>query len=98
MKVHKEIPFDIENAIVFYQPNRVIKSYLKSLFIKVKVEGKVIRGVLVDGGPAINLSFSDLLPHNMVITVFNGKRSTSLEGGLSGQKHYVCGCSLISQI
>jgi hypothetical protein len=58
------------------------------LFIKARADEKVIRRVLVDGGPAINLipehlvkkldkSFSDLLPHNMVITYFNRKHSTS---------------------
>jgi hypothetical protein len=79
VKVHEEISFDIENVVVFFQPNWEMKSHLNKLFIKAQVEGKVIRRVLVDGRAVINLipehmvrklnkSFSVFLPHSMVIT------------------------------
>ena len=65
-----------------------MKSHLKPLFIKAKAEGKIIKRVLADGGAAVNLileyvvikmdkTCSDLMPHNMVITDFNEKTSTS---------------------
>ena len=76
------------NSAVFDVPTDKMKSHLKPLFIKVEADGKVVHRVLVDGGAAINLMpesmmkkfnkvEADLLPHNMVITDFNGKTSKS---------------------
>ena len=88
MMVPDELKFDSANAAVFPKPTEEMKSHLKPLFIKARAEGKIVKRVLVDGGAAVNLipehvvkkldkSCSDLMPHNMVITDFNGKTSRS---------------------
>jgi hypothetical protein len=79
----------IETDTVFKRPTESMKSHLKPLYIWAKVEDVGINKVLVDGGAAINLmpsillkkigkSVSDLRPHNMVLTDFEGKTSKSL--------------------
>ena len=79
----------IETDAVFKRPTESMKSHLKPFYIWAKVEDVGINKVLVDGGAAINLmpsillkkigkSVSDLRPHNMVLTDFEGKTSKSL--------------------
>src|ERR1044072_9826171 len=66
-----------------------MKSHLKPLYIWAKVEDVGVNKVLIDGGDAINLmpstllkkigkSVSDLRPHNMVLSDFEGKTTKSL--------------------
>lgn len=61
-----------------------MKSHLKPVFIRVKVEKATVNKILVDGRPAVNLmphfllgkigKFDiDLRPHNMVLSNYDGK-------------------------
>jgi hypothetical protein len=79
----------IETDAVFKRPTESMKSHLKPLYIWAKVEDVGINKVLIDGGAAINLmpsallkkigkSVSDLRPHNMVLSDFEGKTTKSL--------------------
>ncbi|XP_057418402.1 uncharacterized protein LOC130712593 [Lotus japonicus] len=66
-----------------------MKSHLKPLFVWARVEDKGVNKVLVDGGAAINLmpqfmlkklgkTEVDLIPHDMVLSDYEGKTSTSM--------------------
>src|ERR1044072_2113111 len=79
----------IETDAVFKRPTETMKSHLKPLYIWAKVEDMGINKVLIDGGAAINLmpytllkkigkSISELKPHNMVLSDFEGKTTKSL--------------------
>src|ERR1044072_1062373 len=79
----------IETDDVCKRPTETMKSHLKPLYIWAKVEDVGINKVLIDGGAAINLmpstllkeigkSISDLRPHNMVLSDFEGKTTKSL--------------------
>ncbi|XP_057446268.1 uncharacterized protein LOC130738310 [Lotus japonicus] len=70
-----------------------MKSHLKPLFVWAKVEEKGVNKVLVDGGAAINLmprfmlkklgkTEADLIPHDMVLSDYEGKTSTSMGGAI----------------
>lgn len=66
-----------------------MKNHLKSLFIRGKVEDVGVDKILVDGGAAVNLISqfmlkrigkfdTDLKPHNMVLSNYEGKISHTL--------------------
>jgi hypothetical protein len=48
VRVHDELPFNIDNASVFFKPSYEIKSHFKPLFIKARAEDKVTRRFQVD--------------------------------------------------
>jgi hypothetical protein len=74
---------------VFKRPDVSMTHHLKPLFIQAKINGVGVNKVLVDGGATINLlpqSFlgriglvdSDLKPHNVVLTNYEGTTGNSL--------------------
>ncbi|KAJ1412480.1 Retrovirus-related Pol polyprotein from transposon opus [Sesbania bispinosa] len=74
------------NSAIFDPPNDFMKNHLKPLFVNGRVNGYFVNRMFVDGVVAINLIpksslkklgkiEEDLLPHNIVITNFNGKTS-----------------------
>src|ERR1044072_2736704 len=79
----------IETVAGFKRPAETMKINFKPLYIWAKVEDVGINKVLIDGGADINLmpsallkkigkSISDLRPHNMVLSDFEGKTTKSL--------------------
>lgn len=78
-----------EQHAVFEKPDTSMKLHLKPLFIQAKINGVGVNKVLVDGGATINLlpqSFlgkiglydSDLKPHNIILTNYEGTSGNSL--------------------
>ena len=74
--------------MLFERLDKVMKSHLRSLYIKVDIAGKMVNRVLVDGGAAINLlhesmlvkfgkTVNQLMKANIVVTNFTGKTSIS---------------------
>lgn len=75
----------IEEHNTFFERTREgMKSLLKPLFIREKVEKETVNKILVDGGEAVNLMphfllekigkfDTDLRPHNMVLSNYKGK-------------------------
>jgi len=74
---------------VFEKPDVPMTHHLKPLFIQAKINGVGVNKVLVDGGATLNLlpqSFlskiglvdSDLKPHNVVLTNYEGTTGNSL--------------------
>jgi hypothetical protein len=74
---------------VFEKPDVSMTHHLKPLFIQAKINGMGVNKVLVDGGATVNLlpqSFlgkiglvdSDLKPHNIVLTNYEGTTGNSL--------------------
>jgi hypothetical protein len=74
---------------VFEKPDILMMHHLKPLFIQAKINGVGVNKVLVDGGATVNLkpqSFlekigivdSDLKPHNIVLTNYEGTTGNSL--------------------
>jgi len=80
----------VEDQHAFFErPIDSMKLHLKPLFIQAKINGVGVNKVLVDGGATINLlpqSFlkkirlfdSDLKPHNVVLTNYEGTTGNSL--------------------
>jgi hypothetical protein len=80
----------VENQhAVFEKPDFPMNHHLKPLFIQAKINGVGVNKVLLDGGAAVNLlpqTFlskigimdSDLKPHNVVLTNYEGKTGSSL--------------------
>jgi hypothetical protein len=80
----------VENQhAVFEKPDFPMNHHLKPLFIQAKINGVGVNKVLVDGGATVNLlpqAFlskigimdSDLRPHNVVLTNYEGKTGNSL--------------------
>lgn len=50
-----------EKNVFFVKPHEVMKSHLKPLFIKGKVEDTIVNNILVDGAAAVNLMSHFLL-------------------------------------
>lgn len=78
-----------EDKAIIQRPDLGMKQHLKPLFIWAKVENVGVNKYLVDGGVAINLMShsllkkiskygTDLKPHNMVLSNYDGKMSYSL--------------------
>ncbi|MCI21838.1 hypothetical protein A2U01_0043008, partial [Trifolium medium] len=78
-----------EQMTTFEKPGEEIKNHLKPLFIQAKVNDVGVNKVLIDGGAAINLmpEFllrkigklpSDLYPHNIVLSNYEGETGFSL--------------------
>eukprot|EP00256_Glycine_max_P062132 XP_014631525.1 uncharacterized protein LOC106798860 [Glycine max] len=78
-----------EQLAYFEKPDFRMKSHLKPLFIRAKVENVGINKVLIDGGAAINLMprsmlykigkhDTDLSAHNIVLSNYEGKTGYSL--------------------
>jgi hypothetical protein len=72
---------------MFEKPDHHMKSHLKPLFIQAKMNDVGINKVLIDGGAALNLlpqfllkkslSESDLKPHNVILSNYEGKSESS---------------------
>ena len=73
-----------EHNSFFERPHEGMKSHLKLLFIRTKVDTTTVNKILVDRGAAVNLiphyllgkigKFdTDLRRHNMVLTNYEGK-------------------------
>ena len=73
-----------EQQAAFEKPDLGMKSHLKPLFIRAKVNGVVVNKVLIDGGAAVNLMPQSMLPnigkydcdlsaHNIVLSNYEGK-------------------------
>eukprot|EP00256_Glycine_max_P066604 XP_025981199.1 uncharacterized protein LOC100802634 [Glycine max] len=78
-----------EQLAYFEKPDFQMKSHLKPLFIRAKVENVGINKVLIDGGAAVNLMprsmlykigkhDTDLSAHNIVLSNYEGKTGYSL--------------------
>jgi hypothetical protein len=78
-----------EQQATFERPDLGMKSHLKPLFIRAKVEGVGINKVLIDGGAAVNLMPLSMLPkigkydcdlsaHNIVLSNYEGKTGYSM--------------------
>ena len=78
-----------EQNAFFERPDEGMKNHLKPLFIRAKVEQHGVNKVLVDGGAAVNLmprfmlkrigmQDSDVRPHNMVLSNYEGKVGKTL--------------------
>lgn len=78
-----------EQNVVFEKPDLGMKSHLKPLFIKEKVDSYGVNKVLVDSGAEVNLMphslfrkigkfNTDLRTHNMVLSNYEGKTDHSL--------------------
>jgi len=74
---------------VFERPDVSIRLHLKPLFIRAKINGVVVNKVLVDGDATVNLLpqlflkkiglfDSDLKPHNVILTNYEGTTRNSL--------------------
>jgi hypothetical protein len=80
----------VENQhAVFKKPDFPMNHHLKPLFIQAKINGVGVNKVLVDGGATVNLLpqaclskigivDSDLKPHNVVLTNYEGNTRNSL--------------------
>ena len=80
----------IENQhAIFEKPGYTMNHHLNPIFIQAKINGVGVNKVLVDGGATINLlpqSFlskiglidTDLKPHNVVLTNYEGMTGNSL--------------------
>jgi len=58
---------------VFERPDVSMRLHLKPLFIQAKINGVGVNKVLVDGGATLNL-----LPHNVILTNYEGTTENSL--------------------
>jgi len=78
-----------EQKTMFEKLDDSMKSHLKPLFIQAKVDGIGVNKVLVDGDVAVNLMpqsllkkigklYTDLKPHNIVLSNYEGKAGHSL--------------------
>jgi hypothetical protein len=78
-----------EQKATFERPDEGMKNHLKPLFIQAKVNDVGINKVLIDGGAAVNLMpefllskigkfSSDLHPHNIVLSNYEGETGFSL--------------------
>lgn len=78
-----------EQNAFFEKPGLGIKIHLKPFFIKVKVDNFCVNKVLLDCGTTINLMphsllrktgkfYTDLRPHNMVLSNYEDKTDHSL--------------------
>ena len=76
-----------EQQAMFEKPTYDMMYHLKPLFIRAKVDGFPMNKVFFDGGAAVNLmpqSFlkrigkfnTDLKPHNMVLSYYEGKNKS----------------------
>jgi len=74
---------------VFELPDVSMRLHLKPLFIQAKINGVGVNKVLVDGGATVNMlpqSFlkkiglfdSDLKPHNVILTNYEGTTENSI--------------------
>lgn len=77
-----------DNQVKFDRPDYHMKSHLKPLFTQAKINNIGVNKVLLDGGAAVNLlpqsllkkiglSKSDLKPHNVVLSNYEGKSGSS---------------------
>lgn len=96
MERHKPVCyFVMKNSCIeehndfFERPHEGMKSHMKPLLIRVKVEKVVVNKILVDGGETVNLMphflleiiekfDTDLRPHNMVPSNYEGRTSQTL--------------------
>lgn len=78
-----------EQNSFFERPEEGMKSHLKPLFIRGKVENFGVNKILVDGGADVNLMLhymlkrigkdnTDTKPHNMVLSNYEGKLGTTM--------------------
>lgn len=78
-----------EEKFIFDRPNEEMKQHIKPLFIWAKVDGVCVNKVLVDEGDTIYLmsksqlrrigkTYTNLRPHNMVLSDYEGKTSKAL--------------------
>lgn len=84
-----------ENHFIFEKPDLGMKSHFKPLFIKAKFNNYVVNKVLVDSGAIVNMMLcsllrrirkfdTDLRPHNIVLSNYEGKIDHSLGGNQGG--------------
>ncbi|XP_050914661.1 uncharacterized protein LOC127129548 [Lathyrus oleraceus] len=78
-----------EQNAFFKRPDKAMRTHLKPFFIRGKVENMGINKILVDGGAEMNLMLNfmlqkvgkfdtDLKPHNMVLSNYEGKIGSTL--------------------
>lgn len=78
-----------EEKVIFDRPNEGMKQHIKPLFIWAKVDGVCVNKVLVDEGATIYLmsksqlrrigkTYTNMRPHNMVLSDYEGKTCKAL--------------------
>jgi hypothetical protein len=95
MREYKPMCYFVNNSsednrkAIFEQPDDSMKSHLKPLFIKAKVDEIGVNKVLVDGGATVNLKHQSLLkrigkidkdlkPHNVILSNYEGMAGHSI--------------------
>lgn len=73
-----------EHNAFFESPHKGMKSHMKPLFIRAKIENTTVNKILVDGGTSVNFMphfllgkigkfDTNLRPHNMILSNYEGK-------------------------